>query len=167
MRQSSRRRMTVLTARAAAAAAALVSITACSGQHSPRPPKAVSTVDRQPRVCLFTGDSADAPTADRAWAGISEAAARPHALTVQRYRLPSGVNPGSYLGTLAQMRCTVIVTVGDDLRPPTGSAADGPRYIVISASSAPAPHVTHLSPTATAATVTTAVTKAVRDSAAT
>jgi hypothetical protein len=80
-------------------------------------------------------------------------------MTVQRFALPTGISAGTYLGTLSQMRCTVIVTVGDDVRAAV-RAGGGVRYVVVSARASDVPGVTSLKPdAATPAAVAKAITK--------
>lgn len=146
---------------AVAAAAALVTVTTGSGDSHGQPPKAVSTLDAQPRACLLTGAAADPATANRAWAGVRQVAAHKKELTAQRYTLPAGITPSTYLGTLTQLRCTVIITVGDDLRPAT-TAGGRPRYVMVSDRPSATPGATSLTPaTATASTVADAVRNAI------
>ncbi|MBD0740307.1 hypothetical protein BGM09_13045 [Streptomyces sp. CBMA29] len=139
-------------------------ITTGSSQGHPQPPEAVSTIDVQPRACLLTGSTVNTETASRVWAGVRQAAAHKRELTAQRFALPTGVTADAYLGTLAQMRCTVIITVGDDLHStaPTAAAGEGPRYIIVSDRPPTAPGTTGLTPSvATASAVASAVLGAV------
>ncbi|MFI9105533.1 hypothetical protein ACIGXA_34010 [Streptomyces fildesensis] len=153
------------TAIAATGGALAIGITAIAlstgGSARNQPPAAVSTIDSQLRACMLTDATADAKTIAPVWAGLAQAAAHRTDLIVQRYSLPPAVAPATYLNTLAQMRCTTIVTVGESLRAPVAADTTGHRYVVISKQPITASHTTHLTPSqATSGAVASAVTAA-------
>jgi hypothetical protein len=121
----------------------------------------VSTIDIGPRACLLTDAKDDAATTGRVWSGMAQAATE-HAVTNQRFALPSGVTPSTYLATLVQMRCSVVVTVGDDLCRAfeTDSPPGNAHYIAVCGRPPAGSRVTGLT---TDAATATAVSKAIVD----
>lgn len=96
---------------------------------------------------------------DEAWTGVRQAATRQGNLLAQQFRLPQKVAAATYLRTLAQMRCAVVVTVGKDVRPsPEAGASGGVRYVVVGDAPVSVAGATRLRPAdASASTVAEAV----------
>ncbi|MCZ4102529.1 hypothetical protein [Streptomyces sp. H39-C1] len=157
------RRQTGITATGGALVIGITAVVLSTGggTQSNQAPTAVSTIDSQLRACMLTDATADDKTIASVWAGLTQAATQRTDLIVQRHTLPPAVAPATYLNTLAQMRCTTIVTVGETLRAPVAADTTGHHYVVISKQPVAAAHTTSLTPgQATANAVASAVTAA-------
>ncbi|MBS2548435.1 hypothetical protein KGQ19_16330 [Catenulispora sp. NL8] len=91
-------------------------------RHAPVPPKPVSTVAANKRVCLLTDGS---PAAQTAWAGMQDFA-KGGGINIQRTTIPpKAPDADSYLSGILQQNCLVIVAVGNG---PAQAADDAAAY---------------------------------------
>ena len=109
---------------------AIVVATSGSGD-TPVPPKPVSSVAMNTRVCLFTDGSPATPTA---WNGMQDFA-KGGGVNIQRTAVPSNApDDDAYLNGLVQENCQVIVAVGNGPAQAADDAAayhPGIRFVII------------------------------------
>ncbi|MFC1420209.1 hypothetical protein [Streptacidiphilus cavernicola] len=117
---------------------------------TPRPPSPVSMIDTEHRACFLTAADTDPQTATATWTSLTAAAKSWHGLLLQRFTVPTATKPTAYLTTLTQMRCNVIITIGDQLRNATAADAEtnhtNTHLVVIDSHPVNAPGVTNLTP---------------------
>ena len=135
-----------------AAVAAFAIYLALPDHTGPTPPKAVSTVDANRRVCVLS-DPGDTRLAD-VDSGLQQAAQMNGHLNVQHFTAPpaqTDVTPT--LNSLITLRCAVIVGLGPRVSDAVAAYTDGSqkstvRFIVVGSTPANSPQVSAIDPTA-------------------
>jgi hypothetical protein len=102
----------------------------------PSVPAPVSHVDGATRACLLTSDTGDPVDAAHTWTALQDVARGDAKLIVQRFQLPAKAEPAAYLNTLFQLRCTRVVTAGDEARAAVAARlklgkVPGVRFVVV------------------------------------
>ncbi|MFF7198687.1 hypothetical protein ACFZAM_33890 [Streptomyces sp. NPDC008079] len=134
-------RLWILLAGAAAVAVAatvtaLVLTSSGPGKERALPPARARTYTDQ-QACLLTGERGLAdPAAAPVWAGMRDASAGTHAKVsyLAMAGEQSAAAAGPYLATLADRKCTVVLTVGagpDGAVPAAGPKFPGTRFVVV------------------------------------
>lgn len=120
------------------AVAVTIAVVAGSGSDRPRKlPPTRARVYTQAQACLLTGARGLAdPAAVPVWAGMRDASAGTHAKVT--YLAMAGeqtaAEAGPYLATLADRKCTVVLTVGaapDGAARAAGVKYPGTRFVVV------------------------------------
>lgn len=123
----------------AATVTALVLTSSDSGKDHRALPPTRARVYTEQQACLLTGERGLAdPAAAPVWAGMRDASAGTHAKVTYLAMAgeQSAVAAGPYLATLADRKCTVVLTVGaapDAAVPAAGPRFPGTRFVTVGA----------------------------------